>query len=112
MSNTTRTLYFFLKLTNFLKLGILFFGISLLLWNCKEEETFQEELTQVKQNISFGYRVTTLEKIPKIIPTIENIKKIKKQENSVFARDLSFLSSSLFFDTHITYAFLCSSAAH
>ena len=80
------------KLTNFLKLGILFFGISLLLWNCKEEETFQEELTQVKQNISFGYRVTTLEKIPKIIPTIENIKKIKKQENSVFARDLSFLN--------------------
>ena len=80
------------KLTNFLKLGILFFGISLLLWSCKEEETFQEELTQVKQNISFGYRVTTLEKIPKIIPTIENIKKIKKQENSVFARDLSFLN--------------------
>ena len=26
------------KLTNFLKIGILFFGISLLLWNCEKEE--------------------------------------------------------------------------
>jgi hypothetical protein len=80
------------KLNNLLKTGILFFGISLLLWNCKEEETFQEELTQVEQNASFGYRVTTLENIPKIIPTIQNIKKIKIQENNVFARDLSFLN--------------------
>ena len=28
--------------TNFIKLGILFFGISLLLWNCEKEEFIEE----------------------------------------------------------------------
>ncbi len=31
------------KLTKLLKIGILFFGISLLLWNCEKEETISFE---------------------------------------------------------------------
>jgi hypothetical protein len=34
------------KITNLLKLGALFFGISLLLWNCENEsELIPEEIT-------------------------------------------------------------------
>ncbi|TXD49999.1 hypothetical protein [Polaribacter sp. IC073] len=38
------------KLTNYLKIGILFFGISLLLWNCEKETN--ENFSPTSYNIT------------------------------------------------------------
>lgn len=37
------------KFINLLKIGILFFGISLLLWNCEKEDNFNSENTNQVQ---------------------------------------------------------------
>ena len=52
------------KLTNFLKTGILFFGISLLLWNCEKEtqnEIIEHQLSPIeKVNISNDIKIQNL----------------------------------------------------
>jgi hypothetical protein len=57
------------KLTNFLKLGILFFGISLLLFNCEKDEYQEEGINGVNQKILS--KKISFDKIPNI-NTIKN----------------------------------------
>lgn len=40
------------KLKNYLKIGILFFGISLLLWNCEKGETIEHNHQSIENNSS------------------------------------------------------------
>lgn len=49
------------KLTKLLKIGILFFGISLLLWNCEKEDINLKTENNIKTKIPF--RVATFESI-------------------------------------------------
>ena len=51
------------KLFNFLKFGILFFGITVLLWNCKKED-FESNVEISKS--SFAQKFVTLSDIPKV----------------------------------------------
>jgi hypothetical protein len=45
------------KLTNFLKLGILFFGISLLLWNCENQnESIIEASISLEDSKNYPYK--------------------------------------------------------
>ena len=37
---------------NFLKIGILFFGITILLWNCEKEETEKEVVKKSNYSVS------------------------------------------------------------
>ncbi len=59
------------KLSNFLKLGIVLFGISLLLWNCENEEVLKDE------NFAFNFKQAPLEYFTQVIPAIEEIEKVK-----------------------------------
>ena len=48
------------KLTNFLKLGILFFGISILLWNCEKETFIPSEEIIAETNNEIDFKIENL----------------------------------------------------
>ena len=55
------------NLTKLFKIGILFFGISIFLWNCEKEEVFEQniEVENIKESYSLNY--VSAENIPEII---------------------------------------------
>lgn len=53
------------KLTNFLKLGILFFGISLFLFNCERQDFLEPETIEVSKNL-YTSKMVTLKELPKV----------------------------------------------
>jgi len=56
-----------LKLKRFLKLGILLFGISILLWNCKQDQNEVLETLTIEQAIpDYSQRMVRLTKIPEV----------------------------------------------
>jgi len=58
------------KLANLLKTGILFFGISLLLWNCETENELVDTIESINENVS----IITFNELPKnIVETIPEI---------------------------------------
>ena len=72
------------KLKNYIKLGILLFGITLVITNCQKEDTFEEKTST---NPSFTYKVTSLNELTKLKPVISNVKKMTPKTTS-FNRDL------------------------
>lgn len=65
------------KLTNFLKIGVFLFGISLLLWNCEKEEILIEQETNIIQH-SQTYQKINAKEIPEIIITLKDKFKFAK----------------------------------
>ena len=73
------------KLKNYLKLGMLLFGVPMLITNCHKDDT-TEPIALEKQ--SFSYKITSLDKLTKLKPIINNVKQVKPK-TSEFGRDFS-----------------------
>tara|TARA_B110000902_G_scaffold50106_1_gene57409 strand:+ start:101 stop:1795 length:1695 start_codon:yes stop_codon:yes gene_type:complete len=71
------------KLTSFLKLGILFFAISLFLWNCEKENLIEEKI-----ELSSKFKVSNVTRfeINSNIKLAEKISKLSKSKKT-FAKD-------------------------
>lgn len=82
------------KFINLLKTGILFFGISLLLWNCEQEPVFEEiQETPIAKIYKFENK-----DIPNISYRIESISK-----KNVFSRNSETQSLPYFIDEQNIY---------
>ena len=83
------------KLKNYLQLGILLFGISFLLWNCKDEENFEVKLTELHglnlENSNL-VKILSIENIPKLETVVKNILKVETIPLEEISRDFNFLN--------------------
>jgi hypothetical protein len=68
------------KLTNFLKLGILFFGISLLLFNCEQRE-FPEEMETV--SIDNKYQTLNIDEVTGFMGDFKAKKSLEKSDEGI-----------------------------
>ena len=68
------------KLTNFLKLGILFFGISLLLFNCEQRE-FPEEMETV--SIDNKYQNLNIDEVTGFMGDFKAKKSLEKSDEGI-----------------------------
>ena len=48
---------------NFLKIGILFFGITILLWNCEKEEIFIDTIQNIETELKKNTKKISLENL-------------------------------------------------
>lgn len=67
------------KLKNRLKIGILFLGISLLLWNCEKDEFIEQQSETVRH--SQTYQKISAKEIPEIILNLKSKFKVAKTSN-------------------------------
>ena len=65
---------------NFLKIGILFFGITILLWNCEKEEIEKEVVKKSNYSVS-KINFSDIKQNTQLIQKLEKFSKSKKKEN-------------------------------
>ena len=65
---------------NFLKIGILFFGITILLWNCEKEETEKEVVKKSNYSVT-KINFSDIKQNTQLIQKLEKFSKSKKKEN-------------------------------
>ncbi|RBP28389.1 hypothetical protein DFR65_1075 [Oceanihabitans sediminis] len=66
------------KLKNYLKLGILLFGVSIFFIACQKEEF---NVIENVKNTTTSYKVVSLNQLTKLKPIIENVKHIKPKSD-------------------------------
>jgi len=64
------------KMKNYLKFGILLFGVFFLLTNCRDEYISEKEKME-----DLSFKRTSLKQLIKLKPIIENVKKTKTKRN-------------------------------
>ena len=71
------------KLTNTLKIGILFFGVSLLLWNCEKENDVEQVIVkEVVQETEFSISEIGLSEIQQNAVLFEKLNKLTKKKKN------------------------------
>jgi hypothetical protein len=86
------------KLSNFLKLGILLFSVSLLLWNCeRDENTHQEHQIAEINYLDIG-------KLPEVASAISGLNNLGSKNNNTASRSMSTDFGSLNLTSILEYA--------
>lgn len=70
------------RLKNYLKLGILLFGMLPIFQNCQKEDSIENEF----KNQTDYYKTVSLNQLPKLKPVIENLKTFNKSNTNISAR--------------------------
>ncbi|RCU56584.1 hypothetical protein [Oceanihabitans sediminis] len=76
------------KLKNYLKLGILLFGVSIFFIACQKEELYQQDAITTTET---SYKVISLNEIEKLKPVVNNIKQVKPKIAALNRNFSSFL---------------------
>jgi hypothetical protein len=88
------------KSTKLLKIGILFFGISLLLWNCEKDENSHDH--QEHQIAKIDY--LNIEELPEVASAISGLNNLGSKNNNTASRSMSTDFGSLNLTSILEYA--------